>query len=103
MAAGQDDSVGEAQFTVRVKHLRVFELRANVDGYLEGELKDWPPHIQDVIFEAMERVIRVSRVKSLKLLTSRCGRDVTTEPYHVIVTVCEEDQGMIINGRPVRF
>jgi hypothetical protein len=105
MATGKDGSdleIHEAEFKVRVKGLRVFELRADVTGYLEGELKDWPDHIQDVIFEAMERVIRISGVKSLKLIGSRCGRDVPEEPYYVIVQVCEEDRGLIINGSKTR-
>lgn len=101
MATGQDDGVEthEAEFTVTVKHLRVFELRANVTGFMLGGLEDWPAHIQDVIYAAMERVVKKARIKSLDVIQSRCGRDDTTEPYHVIVTCCESKGGLIINGR----
>ena len=47
-------------------------------GYMEGELKDWPPHIQDAIYAAMERVIKKTRVKGLVMsghVIVHCGRD----------------------------
>lgn len=66
---------------------RVFELRVDVTGYLPGELQDWPAHIQDAIYAAMERVIKITKVKKLHVLQSRCGRDVAEEPYHIVVTV----------------
>lgn len=84
MEPKQDDLI-----VVRAKALRVFELRADVTGYLPGELKDWPANIQDQIYAAMERCIKKTRVKGLDVIQSRCGRDVSNEPYRVIVTCCE--------------
>ncbi len=41
--------------TLQTASIRTFELVANVTGYLEGKLEDWPAMIQDKIYEAVER------------------------------------------------
>jgi len=70
---------------------RIFDLVANVTGYLPGELKDWPPQIQDQIYEAMERLMKRKRLKRVHIQASRCGRDLPDEPYHVVVTICDQE------------
>lgn len=93
MATGQDDSV---EYIVRAKALKVFDLRATVTGYVEGELKDWPPNIQDAIYAAMERVIKKTRVKGLDVIQSFCGREEADQRYHVTVICCETKGEVLI-------
>jgi hypothetical protein len=75
---------------------RVFELRVDVTGYLAGELKDWPAHIQDRVYAAMERLLKTTGFKTVKVWRSHCGRDLPTEPYYVIVTVVHEPEPVIL-------
>jgi hypothetical protein len=98
MEPEQDDSVGlgVAEFTVKAKALKIFELHADVTGYMEGQLQDWPPNIQDVIFAAMERVIKKTRVKGLDVIQSFCGRGEADQRYHVTVICCETKGEILI-------
>jgi len=41
-----------------VQHVRTFELKIPVTGWLEGEIKDWPANVQDQIYEALERMAK---------------------------------------------
>ena len=75
---------------------RVFELRVNTTGYLPGGLDDWPSHIQDQVYQAMERLLRRTNIKEVDIIRSYCGRDVPTEPYYVIVTVVHEPPTVIL-------
>jgi len=45
---GQDNQV------VTTPKIRTWECVVNMTGYLEGGIKDWPSHIQDRIFAALE-------------------------------------------------
>lgn len=82
--------------TVELPARRVFELRVDCTAYLPGELTDWPPNIQDGIYAAMERLCKTAALKKIYILQSRCGRDVKEEPYHIIVTVVEDNPKRII-------
>jgi hypothetical protein len=98
MATRQDAS---EQIIVRVKALRIFELHVGVTDFLPGELKDWPPNIQDGIYGAMERLIAKTGVRSLRVLVSSCGRSDVDEPYRIAVTVCEDSkEGVEIERLP---
>jgi hypothetical protein len=74
---------------VRLRKTRVFECVVNVTGYLEGELKDWPANIQDGIYAAMENVLLKHDVKRVVVVSSRCGRDEPTDPWHLVVVIAE--------------
>jgi len=76
----------------RIVFGRVFEIKANVDGYLPGELQDWPANIQDVIYQAMEHALKKYKVHSWKVMQSRCGRDVDEEPYYIHIVLMEESR-----------
>ena len=65
-------------------------------SYLEGGLDSWPANIQDMIYAKMEKLLRVTGLKSVKVWRSYCGRDVPTEPYYVIVTVVHEPPTVIL-------
>lgn len=82
--------------TAELARPRIFECRVDVTGFLEGELPDWPPNIQDGIYAAMERLCKITKIKKLFMLQSRCGRDVPDEPYYVVVTVCEDKPREVI-------
>lgn len=67
--------------------IRTFELIVNVTGPLEGTLEDWPSHIQDRIYEAMER--KAAEVQlPLAVCGSMCGYDVD-EGHYIRVILSE--------------
>lgn len=33
----------------------IAELKANVTGYMEGTIENWPSHIQDQVYKALDR------------------------------------------------
>lgn len=60
--------------TLRAPEIRTFELIQYVSGFLDGELKDWPANIQDVVLEAMAR--KSDEVKlPLTVIASGCEFD----------------------------
>lgn len=101
MASEETKLLHQTHQTFRLAAARVFELRVDVTAYLEGELEDWPPNIQDGIYAAMERLYKATKIKRMYILQSRCGRDVPEEPYHLIVTVIEDKpREVILNDTP---
>lgn len=36
-------------------NVRTFEIKVAISGWLEGTIADWPSHIQDGIYQALER------------------------------------------------
>jgi hypothetical protein len=77
---GEDDEMTKA-------HIRTFECIVNVNGHLEGELKDWPSHIQDGIYAAQERC---SKANSLPLVVVGSVCDWTPEDGHFIRVILSE-------------
>lgn len=67
----------EQQF--RIPGIRTFELVVNVSGRLEGELSDWPSHIQDRIMLALEQK-SADVQRPLKIVSSGCGYLDSDEP-----------------------
>lgn len=65
---------------------RVFDLIANVDAKLEGSVLDWPRHIQDTIFKAMETAEKEHAVK-LEMVQCYCDHDVDTGYFVRVVCV----------------
>lgn len=45
-----------AQLLQPTTGLKIFDMIQYTTGFLEGELQDWPPNIQDPILEALERM-----------------------------------------------
>ena len=54
-----------------VQHVRTFELKVPVTGFLEGNINDWPPKIQDAVHEALERMARKVQLP-LTITFSKC-------------------------------
>lgn len=54
--------------------VKTFELVQYVNGYLEGELKDWPANIQDAVMQALERKAREVELP-LTIVGSYCDLD----------------------------
>jgi len=81
--------------TIKIPRGRVYELRADVTGYLPGGLKDWPPNIQDEIYAAMERLQTRTKIKAFDVIQAFCSRDDSAEPYYVIVTLVEHKPATI--------
>lgn len=55
--------------------VRTFEIVQNVSGQLEGELRDWPPNIQDKVWEALDRLSKKERIP-VAVVGSECGFDI---------------------------
>ena len=51
---------------------RVWEAEVPTTGYAEGELKDWPPSMQDAVYTAMEEIITKTKVKGLDIIQAIC-------------------------------
>jgi hypothetical protein len=81
--------------TIKIPRGRVYELRANVTGYLPGGLSDWPPNIQDEIYAAMQRLQTKTKIREFDVLQAFCTKDVDDEPYYVVVTVVEKKKPTI--------
>lgn len=71
---------------IRPKPIRTFEMVPTVSGYLEGELKDWPAEIQDIVYKALEVI--AARVEL---------------PLAIIYSSCEVDHGEAMDGSDDRF
>lgn len=61
--------------------IKTFEIIVYIKGWLEGTLDDWPPKIQDTIYEALER-----KSKEVEL------------PLVIIHSRCDVDQGEAVDG-----
>lgn len=61
--------------------IRTFQLLANVTGYLEGELEDWPSAIQDDVYAALERMAEKVELP-LTIVFSTCGKDEFSAEEH---------------------
>lgn len=59
----------------------------DVDGFLEGDLEDFPSHIQDGIHKAVERQCKPQPGEYVKVVVARCYRDVPTEPAYLRIVV----------------
>lgn len=68
--------------------VRTFECVVNVSGRLEGEFDDWPSHIQDPIFAAMERMSQEVGLP-LAMVGSVCDYDSIGEKWFVRVILSE--------------
>lgn len=54
--------------------LRTFEILQYVSGFVEGELKDWPANIQDVVYKALEDKSKEVELP-LVVVASKCDHD----------------------------
>lgn len=70
---------------VTPKPIRTFDLAANVSGWLDGSIDDWPANIQDVLYAALER-----KAKKVEL------------PICIVYSKCEEDPDVPL-GSPGHF
>lgn len=55
-------------------NIKLFDLVVDVDGPLEGELKDWPNNIQDQVYAALERASHKVQLP-LTIVASKCDVD----------------------------
>lgn len=56
--------------------IRQFEIVVHVNGWLEGELKDWPANIQDAVYAALEKKAKDVELP-LAIVFSKCDHDPT--------------------------
>jgi hypothetical protein len=100
MATGSD----APGITIRLRKTRIFECVVDVTSYLPGELGDWPANIQDGVYAAMEAALTKYKIKRVDVVSSRCGRDEPTEPWHLVVVLAEHLYGPeayeVVHGRP---
>lgn len=68
--------------------VRTFEMVQTISGRLEGEFDDWPSHIQDAIFEAMERKAEEVGLP-LAMAGSVCDYDSIGEKWFIRVILSE--------------
>lgn len=55
----------------------------DVSGFLEGEFADWPAHIQDPIYRAVEKQCKPKPGEHVKIVVARCYKDVPDEPAYL--------------------
>lgn len=60
-------------------------LAVNITGFLEGELEDWPNHIQDALLKACEQQCVPRAGQHVKIVAARCYQDVPNEPAYLRV------------------
>ncbi|RTL04963.1 hypothetical protein EKK58_09150 [Candidatus Dependentiae bacterium] len=74
--------------------IRTFEITNTVTGFLEGTIKDWPAHIQDAIYAALERKAHEVELP-LTIVHSRCdidygeAEDRSQDKYYIHVIASE--------------
>ena len=56
------------------KPIRTFDLAANVNGWLDGTIDDWPANIQDVLYAALERKAKEVQLP-IVIVYSKCEID----------------------------
>lgn len=66
--------------------VRTFDMVQNISGPVEGEINDWPSHMQDTIYFALEQIKKKHQLPSMPLIVmSRCDWDLDQGWYvHVI-------------------
>lgn len=68
-------------------NIRTFEAIVNVTGYVEGELTDWPSHLQDAVYAAQERC---SKRHGLPLVVVASVCDHTPEDGYFVRIILSE-------------
>lgn len=72
----------------RARKPRVFQAIVPMTGYAHGELEDWPPKMQDAVYEAMQVVIERLGGRAIELVQCICIQDELG--YHAKITVMEK-------------
>lgn len=60
--------------SLRPTPIKTFEIDVDVTGFLEGTINDWPSHIQDGIYEALEKKAQEEELM-LVIVYSACKID----------------------------
>lgn len=61
-------------------------LLVDVSGFLDGEFREWPAHIQDPIYAACERDCKAKPGETVRIVIGRCYQDAPDEhPYLMVV------------------
>lgn len=93
--AGEGDRLTPNQrerfFKAMGLHLQAFDtwkMVQNISGHLDGEIEDWPSHIQDAIHAAVEKQCVPKAGENVKIVAARCYNDgIVGEPSYVVVVV----------------
>lgn len=65
--------------------VRTFDMVQNISGPVEGEINDWPAHMQDTIYFALEQIKKKHNLPGLLIVHSVCDHDIDHGWYvHVI-------------------
>lgn len=73
----------------RLPRLQEFQATVDLTGPLEGEFEDWPSHIQDKVYAALEKCSQQNGNIKLGLMHASCQYDVDTESYYAVLVACE--------------
>lgn len=81
--------------------IRTFEIVQYVNGYLPGNIDDWPANVQDTILAALERKANEIELP-LKIVNSYCDEDIDVLPglgrrYFIHVVASEIVTGINIH------
>lgn len=77
------------EFKKTATGIAVWDLVVNVSGGLRGNLEDWPSHIQDGIYRAIEHDCVAKPGWQIKVVASGCFQDDPREPCYIRVIVQE--------------
>lgn len=67
---------------------RVWEANVPTTAMVYGEFDQWPPEMQDQIYQATERITLLTGIKSLEILQCICLKDEIG--YYAKITVMEQ-------------
>lgn len=59
----------------------------DLSGFLEGDFKDFPSHIQDGIHRAMEMQCKAQPGQHIQLVVAKCYQDMPDEPPYLRIVV----------------
>lgn len=71
----------------RIGYFDTWTLVVDISGQLDGGIKDWPAHIADPIYAAVERQCIPKPGERVEVIASKCYRDMPDEPAYVTVVV----------------
>lgn len=73
----------------RVRQARVFDLKVPCTGRLYGRLAEWPTHLQDKVYEAMEKCMAKHSLKEVQVIGAYT-QPISGGLYQAVVTIAEK-------------
>ena len=102
------DLAGAQVFTFKPEGME-WALIVPISGGLEGGIEDWPSHIQDPIYEALQKAVEQARmtgelaphITTVEIIMSRCGYDFE-EDFHFIHVIAAARHYKVQNHRVLK-